>query len=262
MKSQLNLWPAWLKVLVYFLVLWLATLVAGTVAILNDFLFFLLISLVISWIFIHAEGGSIRSLGFMPCNKKDYSEFFSGLATGGLMLMATVLITLLLTQDPWSFNSHIDPVYVAIAFFTCLWSALIQEFVFRGYPFQTLLQHYGPLAAQIFIAIPFGLMHLDHNMDLSTMVSVMLTTGLGSVLFGLAYQRTGKLFLPVGLHLGWNYAQQLIPRTAGGDHSGIIIIAGEHVGYAWELIIGPYLFVVILVIAYFLFATRRQHVST
>lgn len=258
MKAQLNSWPAWLKVLVYFLLLWLATFIGGVVPALNDFIFFFSVSLLISWVFLHAEARSVRSLGFVPRSKKDYQEFFTGVSIGGIMLISTVVITLLLTRDHWRFNPNIDPIYVVIAFFTCLWSAFIQEFVFRGYPFQTLLKHYSPLIAQFFIAIPFGLMHINHSMNLMEMASVMLTTGLGSILFGLAYRKTGKLFLPIGLHLGWNYAQQLIPRTAGGGNSGLIAVSTGHINYAHWMVIGPYLLIVTLVITWFAIVMRAR----
>jgi len=260
MKAQLTSWAAWGKVLGYFLVLWLATVLAGIIPSLNDLIFFFLVSLMVSWTFIHAEDRSILSLGFVPRIKRDYKELFSGVVIGGLMLITTVIFTLLLTKDHWSFNTQVDPIYVGIAFFTCLWSAFVQEFVFRGYPFQTLLKHYGPLTAQAFIAIPFGLMHLNGRMNLTDMASAMLTTGLGSILFGLAYLKTRKLFLPVGLHLGWNYAQQLIPRTVGEGNSGIIKIAAEHANYSHLIIIGPYLVVVILAIAFFSNALRSKDI--
>lgn len=258
MKAQVILRPAWLNVLVYFLALWLATLIAGAVPALNDFIFFFLVSLTISWILLRYKGMSILSLGFVPRNKKDLKSFFTGIGIGVLMLVSTLIITLLLTKDHWNFNSHVDPIYLVIAFVACFWSAFVQEFVFRGYPFQTLLKQYSVLMAQGLIAIPFGLMHLDRTMDLSTMSTVMLTTGLGSILFGLAYLKTGKLFMPVGLHLGWNYAQQIFPRTTGQGNSGIIMITDSHNKYAEGVILAPYLLVVILAIAGFSIAIRSN----
>ena len=35
----------------------------------------------------------------------------------------------------------------------------------------------------------------------------------------MAYIKTKNLMFPTGIHLGWNYAQELIPQTAGGKNS-------------------------------------------
>jgi membrane protease YdiL (CAAX protease family) len=101
---------------------------------------------------------------------------------------------------------------------------------------------------QLAIAVPFGLMHVNHDMSLQDMARVMLTTGLGSLLFGLAYIKTGNLMLPVGIHLGWNFLQVLIPRTPGGDPKALISVTGSQISYGSAAILMPYLAVVTVAI--------------
>jgi membrane protease YdiL (CAAX protease family) len=201
-----------------------------------------------SGLFLKWEGDTILSLGFLPTDRKDGIDFLKGLGVGIVMLIGAAAFTLFLTKDSWVLNHHVDPVNCLLLFLACLWSAFVQEFVFRGYPFQVLLKQYKPWLAQLAIAIPFGLMHLDHTMHVTRMAEVMLTTGLGSVLFGLAYLKTKKLFLTVGIHLGWNYAQELIPRTMGSSRSGIIIIKESQATYGDFQVLLPYLLVVLVVI--------------
>ncbi|QKJ29075.1 CPBP family intramembrane metalloprotease [Mucilaginibacter mali] len=246
MKVFIQNLPAWLKVLIYFLALWGATLITGILPMFNDFAFFFLVSLALSWIFLTMENKSLLSLGFIPLNKKQVSYFFNGLGIGALMLLGCFALTVFLTKDTWLFNCKVAPMYLIMSFLICLWSAFVQEFVFRGYPFQTLLKRYSPWIVQLIIAIPFGLMHLmDHKMSSSDIAITMLCTGIGSVLFGLAYIKTKSLMLPIGIHLGWNYLQLLIPRASGGGNSGLIIINSQATYGVLNVVI-PYIIVALL----------------
>jgi membrane protease YdiL (CAAX protease family) len=257
MKQQWNVLPAWCKVIVYFLILWLATTLAGAVPLLNGFLFFLILSVIMSGLFLKWEGNTILSLGFLPTVRKDGIDFLKGLGTGIVMLIGAAALTLFLTKDSWAWNHHVDPVACILLFLACLWSAFVQEFVFRGYPFQVLLKKYKTWLAQLIIAIFFGLMHLHRTMPVMQMAEVMLTTGLGSVLFGLAYLKTKKLFLPIGIHMGWNYAQELIPRVMSNRQSGIIIITENHIKYSDFHTLVPYLVMVTVAIG-ILYSNGRQ----
>ena len=42
------------------------------------------------------------------------------------------------------------------------------------------------------------------------MIFTFIITGVGGVIFAYAYYRTSSLYLPVGLHLGWNFVSIVI----------------------------------------------------
>lgn len=257
MQNRWSQLPAWAKVVIYFSVLCLATFIAGLVPPINDFWFFLCIAMIMSWWMLRKEGKKLRSLGWVPSSAKDVGIWSVGLIVGIVMLLLTTLLTLCLSAAEWKWNSAIVPMHLLVTFFACLWSAFVQEFVFRGYPFQVLLQHYSHWKAQWIIAIPFGLMHLHHGMPVQDMALIMLTTGLGSVLFGLTYLKTGKLFLPIGVHMGWNYAQVFFPRVTNGGKAGIISITHSPAQYnSWQVIV-PYVLVMCMTIVLF-FSIRKS----
>lgn len=233
--------------------MWLATFIAGIVPALNGLFYFFAVSLLVSWLLLHSDHLNLPSLGYYPQGKRHWKQLLSGIVLGCLMLMVTAMITLTLTKANWHFNRGIDPVYMLITFMMCGCSAYIQEFVFRGYPFQALLKKYGPWVAQLCIAVPFGMMHLNSSMSPQDMATVMLTTGLGSVLFGLAYIKTRNLMLPVGIHLGWNYAQVLIPRTSGANPKALISVTGHSISYGSFAILMPYLVMVSVAILLLVF---------
>ena len=69
-------------------------------------------------------------------------------------------------------------------------------------------------------------MHLSNDMTLPAILLTMLTTGTGSLLFGIAVIKTKRLHLAVGIHFGWNLTQFLLPRAASENHNGIWSVTG------------------------------------
>lgn len=81
--------------------------------------------------------------------------------------------------------------------------ALAEELVFRGYPFQHLEEGIGAVGAIAVFSILFGAVHLS-NPDASRWG--LLNTILIGILLAIAYLRTRALWLPWGIHFGWNTA--------------------------------------------------------
>ncbi|HVW97455.1 MAG TPA: type II CAAX endopeptidase family protein [Mucilaginibacter sp.] len=242
MKKFLNTHP-WTKVLLYFIALVIAAATAFTIPFLGDFWFFMLVSVISSWLLLRLEEKNLSDLHLIPANRRSWLQWGLGTLAGCGLLVVTAIVTILTTGDEWHFNGITNPVYVIVVFLTCFWSAIVQEFVFRGYPFQTMLRHYSAWKAQLVILIPFAMMHMHFGMSLQEVLLTTLTTGIGSVLFGLAYIRTQHLALPVGLHLGWNFAQALIPRTAGGSATTLIMVSGDQHQYNFLNVIMPFIVV-------------------
>jgi membrane protease YdiL (CAAX protease family) len=79
--------------------------------------------------------------------------------------------------------------------------ALAEELVFRGYPFQHLTSAIGTVPAVVFFSAFYGALHLL-NPNASRWGAV--NSALVGVLLSVAYLRTRALWLPWGIHLGWN----------------------------------------------------------
>jgi membrane protease YdiL (CAAX protease family) len=80
--------------------------------------------------------------------------------------------------------------------------AVNEELMFRGYPFQRLVEGWGPIGAVTLLSGLFGLMHLG-NPDPTALSTV--NTMLAGVLLAVAYLRTRGLWLPISLHFAWNF---------------------------------------------------------
>lgn len=242
--------PAWLKAGSYFLILILAQLVASRVLLLDSMWYYFSIALVLSFLFLLSEGNSLKSLGFVPENTVDVKLFFGGMGLGSLALLITAVITIGLNDARIIFNGRVEPVFLAILIFIHLFSAFAQEFTYRGYPFQRLLQAYGPWVAQVAVTLPFAIMHLKFQTTVTWQQSLMiwLTTGIGSILFGLCYIKTRKLLLSIGLHMGWNLAQALVPRSPAEGKTLLFTLVQNQEHYRPFNVLGPYIGIALLLI--------------
>jgi membrane protease YdiL (CAAX protease family) len=118
----------------------------------------------------------------------------------------------------------------SMAFFVV--AAIAEELLFRGYPFQVLMQGVTFLPATIIMALLFGAVHLA-NPNASALGFV--NTALAAVLFSLAYMKTRSLWLPFGLHFSWNFAQTTVFGfpTSGIPFSGFRLFRSVQNGPEW-----------------------------
>jgi hypothetical protein len=80
--------------------------------------------------------------------------------------------------------------------------ALSEELIFRGYFLQVLAEGIGKVPASLALSAGFGLIHLANE---GGTPAGALATGAAGLLLSLAYFRTRSLWLPIGVHLGWNF---------------------------------------------------------
>lgn len=88
-----------------------------------------------------------------------------------------------------------------------------EEILFRGFAFQTLLADFGVWAAIVPGALLFGLLHLGNPG--ATWLGIVNTIGFGAV-FGYGCVRSRDLWLPIGLHFGWNLTLPLFGVNVSG----------------------------------------------
>jgi hypothetical protein len=135
------------------------------------------------------------------------TELCMGVTIGGIMMAsvggAEVLLGLArFVSSPLAAKTEL--VYGGGVALVLLTAATNEELIFRGYPFQRLVDFLGPAGAVIVSSAFFGLAHLGnpHHTYIST-----ANTMLVGIPLAIAYLRTRSLWLPVGIHFMWNYAQ-------------------------------------------------------
>jgi len=88
-----------------------------------------------------------------------------------------------------------------------------EELLFRGFGFQVLLADWGAYATILPVGVVFALLHGSNPG--ATWFSTANTAGFG-ILFGYAYWRSRDLWLPIGLHFGWNFTLPLFGVNVSG----------------------------------------------
>ena len=90
-----------------------------------------------------------------------------------------------------------------------------EELMMRGYPLQVLARRFGGPVALLSTSLAFAALHAP-NPSLSWIGVLNLV--LAGLWLGSAYLASGSLWLPIGLHVGWNFAMGSI---AGFPVSGL-----------------------------------------
>jgi hypothetical protein len=132
-----------------------------------------------------------------------WREFGTGSAVGWGLLLLTIVpsvfigglsVTLWTGSHQW-FLLILDLLVLAVA-------ALCEELIFRGYPFQRLMDATGTSLGTVLISICFVVVHYEPDMPHAAVFALFLL----SVILCIAYLRTRALWLPWGLHFAWNAA--------------------------------------------------------
>lgn len=105
-----------------------------------------------------------------------------------------------------SVNQVLSPLAVVMImlFIKFVFVGWWEELVFRGYLVQNLIDGLGKVWAVIISCAIFGLVHSSNPGAswLSDSIIALIT-----LLLVMAYLLSGRLWLPVGIHLGWNFTQ-------------------------------------------------------
>lgn len=129
----------------------------------------------------------------------------------GIGLFA-VVIALLAAGGHYRIISVDDPFALVRGLIPCFSGAIVEELLFRGFIFRVLRDIAGTWIAVAVSAILFGALHaVNPGATLFSSVAVALEAG---VLLAIAYAATNRLWLPIGIHAGWNYAEGTIFGTA------------------------------------------------
>jgi membrane protease YdiL (CAAX protease family) len=147
--------------------------------------------------------------------------------------------------------------------------AIEQEFWWRGLVYRLCAKVFGTWGALLLSTALFAEWYVHgHPVD-DTGTNVRLAVGvvMGAALFAAAYAATGRLWLPIGLHFGWNFAEGTlfgtnVPNGVNFDEkiltvkpSGPLLWSGDYYGpqasvVAWIVLIAA--------IAYLLWRTKKS----
>lgn len=137
------------------------------------------------------------NLGFFVTPRRAVPEFAHGMLWGFLLISACAALVVFSTDLRHARGDGFPWLEMLIVF---LPAVIHEELLFRGYPFQKLMQ-WNRWFAIVFIAFVFAALHGQNE---SVSIIGLTNIFLGGILLGLAYERYGRLWFPIGLHLAWN----------------------------------------------------------
>ena len=98
-----------------------------------------------------------------------------------------------------------------------LFGAVGEEMLFHGYAFQLLMARVGAFATLLPVGVLFA---AAHSNNLASNALSSFNTFLWGVLLGLCFLRSGDLWLPIGLHFGWNWVLPIVGVPVSGFRMG------------------------------------------
>jgi uncharacterized protein len=152
------------------------------------------------------------------------------------LLMVAAICALQSAEHVYSFGSLVmtpGPALKAglgwtVAF---LLVGIAEESVFRGYAQFTLTQATGFWPAAILISLLFGLTHVSNT---NYKAAGVLSAGLFGLFSAFCLRRTGDLWLPIGIHAAFDYAEFFIFfAPSGGHESSAHLLGATRHGPGW-----------------------------
>jgi membrane protease YdiL (CAAX protease family) len=165
------------------------------------------------------ERGQLSALG-LGWKSVSSREFLLGLGSGAGAACLVMLLPVISGAASFQKVPGSEHVWASLAFVSVLllFGAFGEEMLFHGYAFQLLIRRMGAFATILPAAVIFGLAHTENpNSNLLGIGNTMLW----GVLFGYAYVRTNALWLPIGLHFGWNVVLPMFGANLSGFTMGV-----------------------------------------
>ena len=178
------------------------------------------------------ERGRLADLG-LGWSPTSSAEFFTGMIAAALAAMVILVGAIVagaahFQRAAASEHPAASAAFVAVVL---LFGAVGEEMLFHGYAFQLLIRKLGAFATILPAGIIFGFAHIGNQN--ATYLGIG-NTMLWGILLGYAYYRTSALWLPIGLHFGWNVTLPMF----GVNLSGFTLSV---TGYTLEWRVGPLL---------------------
>ena len=148
-----------------------------------------------------------RALGCLP-----QRGWLRNLGIGSALGAASLFLAALLATVTRGIHFRFDTAgprsisaTVVISALVFVFAAAAEEMLFRGYPLQTLTRANLAWLGILLTSVPFAAVHLKNPNVVPGFT--FLNTALAGLWLAVAYLRTRSLWLPLGLHWSWNWAQ-------------------------------------------------------
>lgn len=196
----------------------------------------IIVQLIISWLllwFICKKHLSV--LGFKP-TKSRVADLGVGLLIAASCCTLYQLMTTAFINNSWVLNKQATGKTILESSRWTLVSVLYEELIFRSALLYIAIKKSGIKKACILSAVGFGIYHwFTFNVfgNPFMMLITFLMTAIVGLSWAFAFAKTGSLYLPIGLHFGWNlfctvvfyngsFGQAIFVRANGNQLQGTL----------------------------------------
>jgi len=160
------------------------------------------------WLFKYYEKREVSELALRYLPK----EGLFGLCAAALVISLVILILYIMGYyKPTSINSD---VFIQLYSFTIIATmAAAEEILMRGILYRITEASLGINIALIVSGLVFGIAHIGN--ENATWLSV-ISVGLYGIIPGVTFSLTKRLWYPIFLHVGWNFAQAFYGTVLSG----------------------------------------------
>ncbi len=173
----------------------------------------LLVELILSWLVLRLLcKKDFAVLGVFP-TKDRVRDLQIGFLMAALCCAFNYLLQTIFSGSTWRLNLNFSLKNALSSSWWVINSVLYEELIFRGALLYLAIEKLGIWKACIVSAICFGIYHwfsMNAWGNGFQMIYLFVTTGLWGYIFALAFAKTRSLYLPIGLHFGWNLLNTVI----------------------------------------------------
>ncbi len=176
----------------------------------------------ISMVFVHKEGLRLEDVNLWP-DMHTPARLALGFGIGAFIVGIMLLAVFNLTDLDYETVTGQSPLFFFVSSLVIIPLALMEEILFRGYPFFRIMATKHIRIGIIFTAVLFGLYHLN---DQTSLINVLLGPGIWGVVYGVAAYLSKSVAVPLGIHVAANFMQGIFGMNQHVD-SMLMIKIGE-----------------------------------
>jgi membrane protease YdiL (CAAX protease family) len=138
-----------------------------------------------------------------------------------------------------------------------------EELLFRGALLIIAVRLFGLRNACILSAATFGIYHwfsFGIFGDIQQMIYVFVLTAVAGFVFAYSFMVTKSLYLPVGLHLGWNLVTIVVFSQGPLGEQMLLANGGQPVGRLWSAVFFIYQLISLPFVT-FLYLRRHENIG-
>ncbi|TBH76334.1 CPBP family intramembrane glutamic endopeptidase [Aquirufa nivalisilvae] len=197
------------------------------------------VELILSWVLLwFFDKSSPLALGIVPTQKRLFDLIF-GLVISSLVAGFGLYMVVYISKSTIEINSNFTASIFFDRLFWMLKSVLYEELIFRGALLYIAISKFGIKKACILSSVAFGIYHwftFGALGNIPQMTYVFIMTGIAGAVFAMSFAFSKSMWLPIGLHLGWNVVSNIVFSQGQAENQWLLSHGGQKIGDMWSFI--------------------------